>query len=251
MPPSVTLSVIIPAYNEQDNFSLGKLDDLYDYLVAKHRPFEILLCDDGSHDDTLAMLRQFADNKPEIRVLALSHKGKGPTVKAGMLSAQGKIRLYTDFDQSTPITEFEKLLPFFSRGYDIAIGSREVQGALREKEPWYRHLMGRGFNLFVRMLAVDGIQDTQCGFKAFRDAATTNIFPLAIATMGEKKDSFTGAFDAELLFIAKRKGYRIAEVPVLWHHVKTQRVSPIKDSVRMLLQLLRLRFLVISGKYDV
>lgn len=187
--------------------------------------------------------------KKEVRVLGEPHRGKAGTVQAGMLAAQGKYRLFTDFDQSTPIAEVERMLPIFERGYDIVIGSREIEGAIRDKEPWYRHLMGKGFNLMVQVLAVRGIHDTQCGFKIFSAKATEALFPLLIATNKPKKDAFTGAFDVELLFLARKKGFLVSEVPVKWKHVKTERVSPVKDSLRMFWQLLLIRWVYLSGRY--
>lgn len=248
MKPS--LSVIIPAYNEAVNFKKRKLDEVFDYLSSRDYSYELLLVDDGSTDATLERLTDFAKGKPQVRVLAEQHRGKAGTVRAGMLAAQGKYRLFTDFDQSTPIEEVEKMLPFFSKGYDIVIGSREVEGAARMKEPWYRHLMGRGFNWAVQILAVRGIHDTQCGFKMMTDRAAEDLFPRLSATIQPKKDAFTGAFDVELLFLARKLGYKTAEVPVQWEHVKTVRVNPIKDSVRMFWQLVLIRFAYLFHQYE-
>lgn len=249
MKPS--LSVIIPAYNEAVNFKKRKLDEVFDYLSSRDYSYELLLVDDGSTDATLERLTDFAKGKPQVRVLAEQHRGKAGTVRAGMLAAQGKYRLFTDFDQSTPIEEVEKMLPFFSKGYDIVIGSREVEGAARMKEPWYRHLMGRCFNWAVQILAVRGIHDTQCGFKMMTDRAAEDLFPRLSATIQPKKDAFTGAFDVELLFLARKLGYKTAEVPVQWEHVKTVRVNPIKDSVRMFWQLVLIRITHLFNRYEV
>jgi dolichyl-phosphate beta-glucosyltransferase len=160
---------------------------------------------------------------------------------AGMMHAIGKNRLYTDFDQSTPISEVEKLLPFREKNYDVVIGSREVKGSRREDEPIHRHLMGKVFNLVVKLFTVRGIQDTQCGFKMFSAKATNELFPKLKVTNTPKKDAFTGAFDVELLFIAQKNSYRVAEVPVHWHHEETERVNPIKDAVRMFMEVVKIR----------
>jgi glycosyltransferase involved in cell wall biosynthesis len=245
-----TLSVVVPAYNEASNFKQQKLEGMLAYLGTRGYPVELVLVDDGSSDVTLDRLTEFANKRTEIRVLAEPHRGKAGAVMAGMLAAQGKYRLFTDFDQSTPIEEIEKMLPFFDRGYDIVIGSREVEGAARKKEPWYRHLMGRGFNWAVQILAVRGIHDTQCGFKMMTDKAAEDLFPRLKATIDPKKDAFTGAFDVELLFLGRKLNYRIAEVPVQWEHVKTQRVSPIKDSLRMFWQLVMIRAAHLSNRYE-
>lgn len=238
----ILLSVVIPAYNEVENFKKNRLQAAYQFLLKQSFPFEMLLVNDGSKDTTTSLLQEFAEGKPEVKVLDEPHRGKAGTVRAGMLAARGKYRLFTDFDQSTPIQELVKLLPFFDRGYDVVIGSREVEGSAREKEPWYRHVMGKGFNFLVQLLTVRGIHDTQCGFKMLSAQATEDLFPKLKATMDAKKDAFTGAFDVELLFLAKRHKYRIAEVPVQWHHEKTKRVSPIKDSIRMFWQLVLIRW---------
>jgi len=244
------LSVILPAYNEEANFKRGRLKQAYDYLKSQDYFFEMVLVDDGSTDKTLELLSDFAESRPEIRVIAGNHGGKGPAVLRGMLAATGENRLFADFDQSTPISEVEKLLPFRKKGYDVIIGSREVKGSKREKEPRYRHLMGRVFNLVVQIFAVRGVNDTQCGFKLFSQAATETLFPKLKVTANPKKDAFTGAFDVELLFLAQKYEFLVAEVPVFWKHYKTKRVSPIKDSLRMFLEVVRIRFANINGVYN-
>lgn len=246
---TVYLSVIIPAYNESENFKNGALDQAYEYLQQQGYSFELILVDDGSDDQTLSQLQAFAKGKSEVQVVALPHRGKAPTVRDGMLEATGKYRLFTDFDQSTPISEIEKLIPFLEKGYDIVIGSREVKGSKREHEPWHRHLMGKGFNLVVKIFTVRGIQDTQCGFKLLTDEATKSLFPDLRITVSPKTDSFTGAFDVELLFLASKRGMRIAEVPVHWKHRHTDRVNPVKDSMRMFADVLRVRLASLTGKY--
>ena len=248
----IFLSVIIPAYNESKNFSDGRLEPVYEYMQSQKYSFEIILVDDGSQDDTLHLLRNFAKQKKEVSVLAMPHRGKSQTVKAGMLKATGQLRLFTDFDQSTPISDIEKLLPHIDDGYDIVIGSREILGAKRQKEPLFRHIMGRGFNFLVQSLTVSGIQDTQCGFKLFSSKATQELFPNMVVYGSEKErlDAFTGAFDVELLFMARKKGFTFKEVPVTWTHRPTERVAPIKDSIRMFVDVLRIRFAAAMGKYS-
>jgi len=243
------LSVIIPAFNETENLRKRHLEEVYAYLKGQPYAFELLFVNDGSTDNTQEQLTKFAENKPEVHVLLEPHRGKAGTVQVGMMAATGKYRLFTDFDQSTPIAEIEKMLPFFQKGYDVVIGSREVEGSLRDKEPWYRHLMGKGFNMMVQLFAVRGIHDTQCGFKAFTEEATIDLFPRLVATTEPKKDAFTGAFDVELLFLARKRKFKSAEVPVQWKHVKTMRVSPIKDSLRMFWQLVLIRWAYITQRY--
>lgn len=244
------LSVVVPSYNEMKNMNRGVLEDILVYLQSQQYEWELVFSDDGSTDGTTDKLKKFARQNTKIKVVANDHAGKGPTVSAGMLAATGEYRLFTDFDQSTPLSEVEKLWPFVQKGNDIIIGSRAVQGAKRDKEPWYRHLMGKVFNLVVQMFAVPGIHDTQCGFKMFSAAATEDLFPrLKVYATKKRQDAFTGAFDVELLYLARKQKYSIAEVPVLWQHNETDRVSPVKDSLRMFRDILRIRWAAISGQY--
>lgn len=244
------LSVIVPSYNEHGNLARGVLKEMTDYLEEQTYPWELILTDDGSTDDTVEQLTQFAQQHDHVTVLKNIHAGKGPAVTAGMLAAKGHWRLFTDFDQSTPLSDVEKLLPF-TQTHAVIFGSREIAGARRDKEPIYRHLMGRGFNLLVRLLAVPGVSDTQCGFKLFSAEATKTLFPkLKIYGHQPKRlDAFTGAFDVELLFLARKNGFALKEVPIHWSHHETNRVSPVKDSVRMLWDIVRIRAASVMGKY--
>lgn len=245
------VSVVIPSYNEMNNIKKNVLDEVYEYMRTQSFDFEIILSDDGSTDGTVEALKKFTSGKKEIRILENAHAGKAPTVKSGMLEAVGQWRLYTDFDQSTPISELASLLETAKKGHDIVIGSREMAGAKREKEPWYRRLMGRGFNILVQIIAVPGILDTQCGFKLFSDKATELLFNQLIVygTQKERADAYTGAFDVELLFLAHKQGYSIREVPIQWNHAETNRVSPIKDSIRMLWDIIKIKAQYVIGNY--
>lgn len=245
------LSVIIPSYNEKKNMSSGVLEQVVSYLGRQEYAWEVILSDDGSSDGTVELLQQFASKNSGVRVLENKHAGKAPTVTAGMLAATGKWRLFTDFDQSTPLSEVEKLLKTARDNYDVVIGSREITGAKRDDEPFYRHLMGRVFNLVVQVLAVPGIQDTQCGFKLFSDCASDDLFSrLSVyGNLAERLDAYTGAFDVELLYIARKLHYNIAEVPIHWEHRETDRVSPIKDSLRMFVDIFRIRLAALLGRY--
>lgn len=244
------LSVVVPSFNEKVNLNRDVLTQLIDYLKDQSYSWELILTDDGSTDGTLSALETFAKQHPQVRVVANRHAGKGPTVTAGMLAAQGQWRLFTDFDQSTPISEVEKLLTF-NKDYQVIFGSREIAGATRTKEPFYRHLMGRGFNWLVQLLAVPGVQDTQCGFKLFSAQATEQLFNklYVYRPKSGRPDPFTGAFDVELLFLARKFGFASKEVPISWQHHATDRVHPIKDSVRMLWDILRIRLAALTGKY--
>lgn len=244
------LSIILPSYNESQNISRGVLEEVLQFLKDYEKSWELILSDDGSSDDTPKQLKEFAKNDSRIKVLLNPHKGKGPTVKAGMMAAAGSWHLFADFDQSTPLREIRKLLKHTS-SYEVIIGSREIIGAKREKEPFYRHIMGRGFNLIVQILAVPKIQDTQCGFKLFSERATNKLFKNLYIYSGfnERQDAFTGAFDVELLYLAKKYGFAIKEVPILWKHFETNRVNPIKDSFLMFSDILRIKLADLKGKY--
>ncbi len=242
MPAGPHLSVIIPAYNEEPNFKKGTIDDVPQYLNSQAYTYEILIVDDGSSDQTAVLADEFAKKNKNVRVIKNPHQGKAETVKTGVAEAKGELILFTDFDQATPIEEVERLLPFFPQ-YDIVIGSRQLPGAKREKEPFYRHLMGLGFNLVVQAIAIPGIWDTQAGFKCFKSQVAKELFAkLKVYGKGKKvKGALVTAFDVELLFIARKSGYKIKEVPIIWHHVKTTRVSPLLDSARMFRDVVKIR----------
>lgn len=244
------LSVVIPSYNELKNINRQVLDQVLSYLKKQNYEWEVLLSDDGSTDGTTQKLHEFAKKDKRVKVVENIHAGKGPTVQSGMLKAEGEWILFTDFDQSTPLSEIEKLFAF-QKTHQVIIGSREITGARRDKEPLHRHIMGKGFNILVQTLAIPGIYDTQCGFKLFRRDACQEIFSKLVVygRSKERHDAFTGAFDVEALFLARKNGYKVQEVPIVWHHNETDRVSPIKDSLRMLTDIIKVRIADFSGKY--
>jgi dolichyl-phosphate beta-glucosyltransferase len=245
------LSVVIPSYNEMTNIKRNVLDEVIEYLKKQNYQWEVLLSDDGSTDGTTDELKTFAKKHKNVEVVENIHAGKGPTVQSGMLKAKGEWVLFTDFDQSTPLKEVEKLLKYKDT-HQVIIGSREIQGAKRDKEPLHRHIMGKGFNFLVQTLAIPGIYDTQCGFKIFSSDANKRIFSnlIVYGRSEERTDAFTGAFDVEALFLARKKSFKVNEVPIIWHHNETDRVSPIKDSVRMLRDIIKVRFADLLGKYS-
>lgn len=244
------LSVIIPAYNEEPNFQNGTIDQVPKYLAKQDYSYEIIIVDDGSDDSTAKLADTFAKKHENVRVVTNPHQGKAETVKTGVQKASGDLVLFTDFDQATPISEIEKLLPHFPE-YDIVIGSRQLPGAKREKEPFYRHLMGLVFNRIVQLIAVRGIWDTQAGFKCFKGPVAKELFSrLKVYGHGQKvKGALVTAFDVELLFLAIKLGYKIKEVPIIWHHVATSRVNPLKDSLRMFRDVVKVRLNDIRGVY--
>ncbi|MFQ6014915.1 MAG: dolichyl-phosphate beta-glucosyltransferase [Anaerolineae bacterium] len=246
------LSIVIPAYNEEQRLP-GNLEKITLYLDRQPYPAEVIVVDDGSEDDTVAVVQQFVTTHPNVRLIENDHRGKGYTVRTGMLKARGKYILFTDADLATPIEEMDKLLAYLEEGYDIAIGSREGLGARRYDEPWYRHLMGRVFNFIVRSLTVGGFQDTQCGFKSFRRQAAHDLFG-RVQLYGNEAQPVKGAmvtgFDVEILFLARKAGYRIKEVPVEWHYGASSKVNPLLDSVRMFKDVLQVRVNDWKGLYD-
>lgn len=244
------LSVVIPAYNEEINIRLGALDKVSRYM--EHRPYawEVVLVDDGSSDKTPKLLDMFAQVNRGFRVIHNPHRGKAATVISGVTAARGSLVVFSDLDQATPITELEKLLPWFEKGYDVVIGSRSGR---REGAPVSRIIMARGFMILRGIiLGLNGITDTQCGFKGFSKKAVTDIVSrLKLYKTGSEVSGpmVTAGFDIELLFLARSLGYRIREVPVEWHYVETRRVNPVKDSVQGLLDMLRIRLNAMQGKY--
>ncbi len=237
-----SLTVVIPAYNEMTNFQAGKLDQIDRYLQEKKLGWEVLVIDDGSSDGSNHKIKAWLQDKPRWRFIQNQHQVKSNAIKTGVDQASCAHILFTDFDQATPIQEAEKLLPFVKRGYPIVIGSREVQGATRQKEPFYRHLMGKVFNFVVQTIVLSGIHDTQCGFKIFETDTARELFnSLKIYQNKPEKYAFTGAFDVELLFIARKRNIKIAEVPIHWQHAPTSRVNPLRDSIRMFYDVLKIR----------
>lgn len=251
MSSPISLSVVIPAYNESKSIATGALDGVYAYLQQHYKRFELILVDDGSTDATLALLQAFARGKTEVKVIPNPHQGKGPTLVTGMLAAQGQWRLFTDMDQSTPIDQVKKLTSKMYQGYDVAIGSRMIDGAKRENNPLYRRIMGEGFSFLVGLLAIRGIRDSQCGFKLFSGKATQLLFSSLYVYGNPRVEgrAFTGAIDVELLYLAQKYEYDIAEVGVAWTHVDGNRVNPVVDSWRMLVDVIKIRLADVRGKY--
>lgn len=242
------LSIIIPAYNEEYNLRTGVLDSVYDYLQKQKYSWEILFIDDGSTDNTVKIADDFAKRHDDFIVLKEPHRGKGGTVIAGMLKAKGDVILFTDTDQATPIDQLEKVLPKFMEGYDVVIGSRHG----REGAPLIRKAMAYGFS-FLRFIVLRlPYKDTQCGFKAFSKNAAKEIFS-KLKVFNEKIKvsgaSVTAGFDLEVLYVARKLGFKIAEVPVDWHHKEGTKVNPIADSLEGLRGLVMVRLNALQNKY--
>jgi glycosyltransferase involved in cell wall biosynthesis len=235
------LSIVIPAHNEE--FRLPpSLEKIHAFLQSQPYPAEVVVVENGSRDRTLEITREYARKMPTLRVISETKRGKGLAVRRGMLEAQGEYRFICDADLSMPIDQVNRFLPPSIPHPDVVIGSREVAGAVRYHEPAYRHLIGRGFNTIVRWVALPGLQDTQCGFKCFRARAAEEVF---------SRQTLTGmSFDVEVLFVARRLGYKIEEVPIDWYFDPDSRVRLIEDSLRMFLDLLTIRRNARRGVYD-
>lgn len=202
---------------------------------------EVIVVENGSRDQTLAIAQEHARRLSYLRVLSEEQRGKGLAVRRGMLEARGEYRFICDADLSMPIEQVIRFLPPVISGFDVAIGSREAPGSKRYDEPPYRHLIGRVFNLMVRLMALPGLQDSQCGFKCFTAAAAEDVF---------KRQTLSGmSFDVEALFIARLRGYRLAEVPIDWYFDPDSRVRLVQDSLRMFLDLVSIRRNGLAHRY--
>jgi dolichyl-phosphate beta-glucosyltransferase len=228
-----TLSVVIPAYNEEARIG-PTLASVARWLDDQGEDYEILVVDDGSRDGTVRVVHDAAATNERIHVITLPrNRGKGAAVRAGVLASRGTEVLFSDADLSTPIDELPKLRERLRDGYDVAIGSRGLNGAdIQVRQHPVRELMGRTFNLIVRSLLIGGIRDTQCGFKLFRGDVGRELFAAS------QVDGF--AFDVEVLLLARER-HRIAEVPVVWRHVEQSKVSPGRDAARMFMDVLKLK----------
>ncbi|MFH0864196.1 MAG: glycosyltransferase [Candidatus Gottesmanbacteria bacterium] len=247
----IYVSVIIPCYNEEQNIKTGILDKVYAYLEKQNYSWDVNIVDDGSSDNSVRLVEKFISGHPNFSLIRNPHQGKAATVISGMLQAKGKYVLFSDFDQATPIEEIEKVLPWFDQGFDIIIGSRSSH---RKGAPLSRLIIARGFMLLRHLvLGLEGISDTQCGFKAFKNDVANKLFGF-LRLYGEKKSVsgplVTAGFDIELLFLAKKLGFKIKEVPVEWHYVETRRVNPVKDSWYGFWDLILIRLNEIRGLYD-
>ena len=230
------LSIVIPAYNEEKRIA-PTIDKILGFMKAKDYAFEVVVVDDGSTDGTVELVKSRFGQFGNVKVLANeANHGKGYVVRQGMLFGQGDILLYTDADLATPIEEIDKMLLQVTAGYDVVAGSRVIKSPeAKVRRGFLRFIIGRIFSLFVRMLTVRGLSDTQCGFKMFTKGAAREIFSR------QKIDSFS--FDVEILYLAKRLGFRIKEVPVSWFETKDTKVRFVRDSLMMARDLFRIRMI--------
>ncbi len=237
-----TYSIVIPAYNERSRIG-STLERVLSFVHAQGWDAEVIVVNDGSRDNTAEIVQSFAVKDPSLRLIDNpGNHGKGFSVRTGMMHARGRIVLFSDADLSSPIEESLKLFAALESGADIAIGSRWLRAELQtQRQPLHRQLFGRIFNLLLRTTLGLQFADTQCGFKAFKRAASQAIFPWQrIERWG---------FDPEILFLARKFGFTVREVPVAWGHVGDARINPIVDGARMFQEMLRIRWYDLTGKY--
>ncbi|MBI1838788.1 MAG: glycosyltransferase family 2 protein [Candidatus Colwellbacteria bacterium] len=227
------LSVIIPAYNEVKRLPFA-LIDIDKHLSKVKYHYEVIVINDGSTDDTAGVVKRFSGIIKNLRLIDnKTNKGKGGVVRQGMLEASGDYRLFTDADNSTSVDQFEKMIPFLEKGYDVVIGSRDVEGSrLSPPQPWYRRIAGNAGNLFIQIMLLPGIWDTQCGFKCFSKEAALKIFPL------QRINGW--GFDIEILSLAKRLKYKVKEIPVVWINDPNSQVG-LSAYIKVLLETVKIR----------
>ncbi|MFH1633572.1 MAG: dolichyl-phosphate beta-glucosyltransferase [Chloroflexota bacterium] len=235
------LSIIIPAHNEERRLP-GTLEQVFNFLQTQSYTAEVLVVENGSQDNTLKVAQDFAADCSPCRILQADGRGKGLAVRQGMIASRGQYRFMCDADLSMPIAEVNRFLPPARNDFDIAIASREAPGSIRYHEPAYRHWGGRGINLIIRTLALPGLHDTQCGFKCFRAPIAEDLFTHQTLT--------NWSFDIELLYIARRRGFRIVEVPIPWYYSPETKINPIRDALQMMRDIITIRRNARRGLYD-
>ena len=235
-------SIVIPAYNESGRLG-ATLNRVLAYVHAQGWDAEVIVVNDGSGDNTAEIVGTLADRDPALRLIENpGNRGKGYSVRNGMLHAKGQIVLFSDADLSSPIEEAPKLFRALEAGADVAIGSRWLRAETQtQRQPLHRQIFGRIFNLLLRLTLGLKFKDTQCGFKAFKQSAVRAIFPhQRIERWG---------FDPEVLFLARKSGFKVTEVPVAWGHSGGTRIHPLRDGSKMFLEMLRIRWYSLTGKY--
>lgn len=233
---TVELSVVIPAYNEERRLPPA-LVDIIDFCDSTLKTYEILVVEDGSHDNTADIVRKFERLRPQVRLISLpDNRGKGHAVRTGVVNARGKLILFADADGATPIEEYLRLKQAIDSGADIAFASRALQSeSTKVKTSWYRKYPGRIFNYAVNTLLLAGVADTQCGFKLFRGPAARFVFSQQTANRY--------SFDVEILYLARLAGLRSSEVPVNWTNIPGSKVNLLLDSISMLIDVCKFKFL--------
>src|SRR5215470_8944480 len=241
-PTQPKFSIVIPAYNEHRRIG-ETLRRVLDYLHEQKWNAEVVAVDDGSRDDTAQIISEFAAQNPEVRLVSNpGNQGKGYAVRNGMLNARGEYLLFTDADLSSPLAEAPKLFAALEAGADVAMGSRWLDPSVQvQRQPLKRRIYSRAFNLYLRVFLGLPFHDTQCGFKAFKRQAAAAIFPM--------QQIMRWGFDPEILYIARKKRLKVAEVPVIWGHDERSTIHPLRDGLRMGVEVLKVRWNAIKGKY--
>ena len=231
---------MIPAYNEETRLP-RTLRQVFAFLEQQTYTYEVLVVENASTDRTLEIAREFGTGHTGLRVIHEEQRGKGFAVQRGMLEAQGQFRFICDADLSMPIEEVNNFLPPLQNGFDIAIASREAPGAIRYNEPAYRHWGGRAVNLAIRMLILPGLNDTQCGFKCFRAETAEALF---------RQQTLHGwSFDIEILYLARRRGDRLIEIPIHWYFESESKVNAVRDAIHMVSDIFRIYMNDLRGRY--
>ena len=238
---SPLLSLIIPAFNEENRLP-DTLRQLASFADAQSYDLEVLIVENGSQDQTFQFAQHFSHQHAKFQAYHLEEKGKGLAVRYGMLKASGRYRMMLDADLSMPVDQIPRFIPPQIENPEIVIASREAEGAIRYGEPEFRHIGGRAINFLIRWLALPGLQDSQCGFKCFRDDIAIDLFNV------QKMDGWS--FDIELLVIARERGYHIEELAIPWHYDEQSHVNPIRDALRMILDLAKIRAGARKGDYE-
>jgi glycosyltransferase involved in cell wall biosynthesis len=234
------LSIILPVHNEESRLP-KTLQQVFMFLAKQSYSSEVIIVENGSSDSSFQIAQQFCQDKNNFFAIHEEQRGKGLAVRTGMLKARGNYRIFCDVDFSMPVEEINRFLPPIQDNADIVIGSREARGAVRYNEPAYRHFIGRIFNAMVKMAALPGLQDTQCGFKMFSARCVEEVF---------QKQTLNGmSFDVEVLVIARRLGYKIVEIPIPWYFNPDSRVRLVDDSLRMAADLLVIQRNAARGLY--
>lgn len=231
----IYLSIVIPAYNEANRIGVT-LEKINTFFKNRQYETEIIMVDDGSNDNTIEVAeKSLLAKENKLRIIRnATNKGKGFSVKNGIINSKGEYILFSDADLSTPIEEVDKFLKAINEGYDIVIGSRALKDSdVKVRQPWYREFMGKIFNFFVKSVVMREFHDTQCGFKLFKSPVAKDI------ALKLKIDGFS--FDVEMIYLAKKSGYRIKEIPIIWINSPKSRVSPLVDSVKMFFDLIKIK----------
>jgi len=246
------LTIVLPAYNEESRI-YDSLVLIREFFLKKDYRYEVLVSDDGSTDQTIDIVEDLTERWKELRILKNKHKGKAPAIISGIVHAKSEFVLFSDVDLSVPIDEIDKMVVWLEdQHYDIAIATREGTGAKRVGEPLIRHIMGRVFNYLVQLVILPGINDTQCGFKLFKTKIAQDIFKYTkLYSLDDPviTGSKVSGFDVELLYVARKLGYKIKQVPVIWTYMDNSKVHNIKDSYYNAMDVFKVRLNSLKGLY--